>query len=88
MKKYDWEPSYGFCGLNTDPIEDLTYALELVRRRICAYNMGIRQGDVSCDCKYGINENDRSMGSEATGCPELRELINRLIHRSETLTDQ
>jgi hypothetical protein len=93
-EKLDWEPSYGFCGVSTkanaklaEALEALE-ALEAVRRRVCAYNMGLRNEDVRCDCKYGIDlTTKRTMGSEQTGCPELRELINRLLHRPETFND-
>lgn len=87
MKKtFDWEPEPGFCAGNRTPNEELAYALELVRRRICAYNMGIREGDVRCDCKYGINI-DSYAGSEGCGCPELRELIYRLLHAPESFKE-
>jgi hypothetical protein len=86
--KVDWEPSYGFCGMRETDRIALAEALELVRRRVCAYNMGIHDGDVRCDCKYGASIKEKtSMGSERTGCPELREIINRLLHRPETLED-
>lgn len=59
--------------------------LETARRSICCY-----LGD-PCDCKYrlGVNENG---GSEATGCPELRDLITCLTgfspyNRRQTVDD-
>jgi hypothetical protein len=40
-----------------------------------------------CDCKYGLGVNtDDRFGSEQTGCPELTEIINRLLHRPESLS--
>lgn len=79
------EPSYGF--LNTDRIE-LAKALEAVRRRICAYNMGLDPSrDVRCDCKYGLSIDKIIAGeyqsSEQTGCPELRSVIYLLLHGEE-----
>lgn len=84
MTDFDWEPSYGFCAENKTNVVELAEALELVRRRACAYNMDIMNGDTPCDCKYGGSVKEkRSLGSERTGCPELREIINRLLHRPE-----
>jgi hypothetical protein len=78
MSARPWEPSYGFCGeAATDRVE-LAHSLEAVRRRVCAY-----MGD-TCDCKYGLTTEARA-SSEHTGCPELRELIHRLLHRPESL---
>lgn len=41
-----------------------------------------------CDCKYGVDPEkayeSRANGSEQTGCPELREIIEEL-HRMEGL---
>lgn len=45
--------------------------LETARRSICCYS-----GD-PCDCKYGRTADTRP-SSEATGCPELRDLIRQL----------
>lgn len=84
-KAFEWEPSYGFCGMAETDAVRLAEALEVVRRRICAYNLGFNNADVRCDCKYGVSvEDDARLGSEQTGCPELREIINRLLHRPET----
>lgn len=47
---------------------ELYRTLETARRGICAY------ASDPCDCKYGIKL-DPGPGSEATGCPELRDLI-------------
>lgn len=88
MTNIDWEPSYGFCAFNTNDNVKLAEALEVVRRRVCAYNMGLRDGDVHCDCKYGATVNEKQFpGSESTGCPELREIINRLLHRPESFSE-
>jgi hypothetical protein len=47
---------------------------------VCGYRYSDR-----CDCKYGlVDAKYPGAGSEQTGCPELRELINRLLHRPET----
>jgi hypothetical protein len=82
-----WEPGYGFCAANRTEREALAKALELVRRRICAYSWGIER-DERCDCKYGadVTNPPQGIGSEATGCPELREVIHRLLHRPESFT--
>lgn len=82
------EPRYGM--LKTDK-EALAQALEAVRRRICCYNMGFDPSrDVRCDCKYGLSidkivsgEEKFSLGSEQTGCPELRSVIYMLLHSEE-----
>lgn len=86
-----WEPLYGFCAYNETDKVALAKTLEAVRRQICAYG-----GGNTCDCKYGLSVKesvptfeDRQGfniggtigGSEQTGCPELREIINRLLHR-------
>ena len=84
-KEFDWEPSYGFTGMNKTELVKLAEALELARRRVCAYNPPPYDSDRRCDCKYGASvKENQSMGSEQTGCPELRETINRLLHRIET----
>lgn len=81
-----WEPRYGFCAINKTDNVALAKALEDVRRRVCAYG-----GGPTCDCKYGLTVEDKPFnvgevirgynGSEKTGCPELREMIHRLLHR-------
>jgi hypothetical protein len=76
----DWEPEYGFCGGKTHDLEQLAYAVEMARRRVCAYSDG--RHDARCDCKYRLP--GRPVTSEQTGCPELRELVHRLLHRPET----
>lgn len=74
-----WEPSYGGCAEYVTDRVGLAHALEAVRRRVCAY-MG-----ESCDCKYGLTtEKQERQSSERTGCPELRELTHRLLHRPES----
>lgn len=84
----NWEPEPGFCALNENSNEELAAALEVVRRKICAYNMGTRDEDVRCDCKYGATpEEARWAGSENTGCPELREVIYRLLHKPESFRE-
>jgi hypothetical protein len=75
-----WEPDYGFCAMKETANVELAEALEVVRRRVCAYNIGSSERDVRCDCKYGASTESRRSG-EKTGCPELRELINRLLYR-------
>jgi hypothetical protein len=75
-----WEPTYGWSS--TDPVR-LASALEVIRRRLCAY------GGMSptCDCKFGIGVTllgaQALSGSEATGCPELRSVIQMLLHPNE-----
>lgn len=81
---YTWEPAYGFCGVITTDRVKLAKALEAVRRRVCSYGS---HGARGCDCKYGLTTtmpHDPQL-TEQTGCPELRELINRLLHRPNTL---
>lgn len=80
----DWEPSYGFCAFRNSTNIQLAEALEKARRRVCAYNWPPYDSDVPCDCKYGgtVKEN-RSLGSESTGCPELRETIYILLHGND-----
>lgn len=54
----------------------LIAALEQARREVCPY-----APPGSCDCKYGLIPNEPSPvvpGPEATGCPELRDLIRML----------
>ena len=77
-----WEPSYGF--MKTDRVV-LAAALEMVRRRNCAYG----PTSSTCDCKYGIGKHITPAGemydtkvwnSEMTGCPELRSVIHMLLH--------
>jgi hypothetical protein len=95
METADWEPRYGFCGMNLNDNEVLARSLEAIRRNVCAYG-----GGDMCDCKYGRTVGDEKFGgkwgdsksgtarffsSEQTGCPELREVINRLMHRPDTL---
>ncbi|WP_157368065.1 hypothetical protein [Alloactinosynnema sp. L-07] len=74
---------FGFCAFRTTSLRDLAAALEAVRRAVCAYG-----GDGRCDCKYGANPStELRVGTERTGCPELRELIHRLLARPESLTE-
>lgn len=79
-KRYGWEPRYGFTS--NDP-EAIAAALEVVRRRICAYGPDA----TTCDCKYGrgrqLTEEHVVPGSEQTGCPELRSAIWHLLHGAE-----
>jgi hypothetical protein len=80
-----WEPAYGFCATRDRDPRELAAALELIRRRVCAYGPNAK----TCDCKYGLGlrllDGDAStysgLSSEQTGCPELRELIHKLLHR-------
>lgn len=78
-EKLDWEPAYGVVARDPDVV-GLAKTLEMVRREVCAYNLGMFNYDVLCDCKYGKEEDTRS-GSEQTGCPELREVIHLLLHK-------
>lgn len=90
-KRFDWEPSYGFSASNKTDNEVLAAALEAVRRKICVYG-----GGDYCDCKYGIAATEptgqfsspraEQHGSEQSGCPELREMINRLLHRPSSFS--
>lgn len=79
---YNWEPAYGFAPFYTATNVGMAYSLEAIRRRLCAYRA---VGDQTCDCKYGVTMNG-SGTSEATGCCELREMIDRLLHRPETFS--
>lgn len=47
---------------------DIYRVLETARRQLCCY------ASDPCDCKYGVTADTRP-GTEATGCPELRDLI-------------
>ncbi len=69
-----WAPM-GPGFVRTDP-QVLARALEGVRRRVCAYGS---QGTQTCDCKYGMTADDERFGSERTGCPELRCVIEGLL---------
>lgn len=88
-----WEPSYGFCATNEHDRVELAMTLEALRRQVCCYGGGNR-----CDCKYGLRPDlgadvqefgvigSKTYGnSEQTGCPELREIIHRLLHRDQPL---
>jgi len=77
-----WEPAYGFCATDKHTNEELAAALEYVRRRICVYNF-TEATDVRCDCKYGAVPGQYG-NSEKTGCPELREVIYRLLYKPES----
>jgi hypothetical protein len=80
--EYPWEPEPGFCALNTTNNTALAEALEAIRRQRCPY------GDGRCDCKYGLDTSGpHGAGSERTGCPELREMIHRLLHRPNTFAE-
>lgn len=83
------EPQYGF--LHNHDKEALAQALEVVRRKICCYNIAAMTGDFTqdprCDCKYGLSidkivsgEVKYSQIGEKTGCPELRTVIHMLLH--------
>lgn len=76
-----WEPTYGFCGMKTTDNEVLAKALESIRQRVCLYGGG------RCDCKYGRDATAERQPSEASGCPEMIEVINRLMHRPNTFTE-
>ena len=90
----EWEPSYGFCAGNETDRVALAMTLEALRRQVCCYGGGNR-----CDCKYGLRVERGAVlkdfgiegtgvhmsNSEQTGCPELRELIHRLLHRDVPL---
>lgn len=60
----------------------LASALEVVRRRVCAYSDGTI--DARCDCKYGVGEVLTEGASiaphgEKNGCPELRDVVTFLL---------
>lgn len=83
MSDREWEPGYGFCDTNVTSNEELARALEAARREVCAYGS---MGEQTCDCKYGVTPAhplERRRG-ERTGCPELREMIHRLLYRPES----
>ena len=77
-----WEPAYGFCGMCTTDNETLAKALEDIRRRICLYGGG------RCDCKYGRDGTAERQGGEASGSLEMTELINRLMHRPTSFSEE
>lgn len=93
-KRFEWESTYGFCAYNETANEQLAATLEALRRKVCCYG-----GGDFCDCKYGLQAagptgrhgtwGDRDQTNrrnhEQTGCPELREMIHRLLYRPETL---
>ena len=90
-KRFDWESNYGFTAMNVHSNEELAATLEQLRRQVCVYG-----GGDFCDCKYGLKAEGttqdwmrargerRKWHGEQTGCPELRELIHRLLYRPET----
>lgn len=84
VRLFSWEPDYGFCERNVHTNQELARALEKARRRVCAYIGG---GVGGCDCKYGARPEGNRGSSEKTGCPELREVINRLLRRPETFVE-
>lgn len=54
----------------------LIAALEAARKAVCGY------AGPTCDCKYGLvpgGAEPYGLGSEETGCPEIRDLI-RLVN--------
>jgi hypothetical protein len=61
-----------FCGKK----QDIEKVIEFIRKDICCY-MGNH-----CDCKYGYN-GKKDYGSEQTGCPELRTILELLKNMSE-----
>ncbi len=84
VRLFSWEPDYGFCAENVHTNEELARALEKARRRVCAYGS---VGDQGCDCKYGARPEGNRGTTEKTGCPELREVINRLLRRPDTFVE-
>lgn len=84
VRLFEWEPDYGFAAENVHTNRELAAALENARRRVCAYRSA---GDQTCDCKYGARPDGNCSSSEKTGCPELREVINRLLRRPETFVE-
>jgi hypothetical protein len=68
--------------MKTTDNEVLAKALEDIRRRICCYGGGTR-----CDCKYGRDVTAARQHSEASGCPEMIEVINRLMHRPNSFAE-
>lgn len=85
VRLFEWEPDYGYCAENLKPNRELAAALEKVRRKVC---VRIDDGVNGCDCKYGGRPGDRrDSTSEKSGCPELREVINRLLRRPETFVE-
>lgn len=83
-----WKDKYDCSGdfYNRTSRQELAATLEAVRRTVCAY-MGDR-----CDCKYGLKPGDTRFeyvqaSSEQTGCPELAEVIDRLLHHPESFME-
>lgn len=81
----------GFAQPGSHDAVMLAAALEVVRRSVCAYSMGQLDRDVRCDCKYGAGRRvtdgeSYTLGSEKTGCPELREVITGLLQGGDPET--
>lgn len=73
-------------GMFTIPLHELAGRLTDYQHAVCAY--GTRDGDHRiCDCKYGgAPISNKRLGSEQTGCPELRmaaRIIRRLAEEEE-----
>lgn len=65
---------------------NLASALSRARREVCGYPPG-----GPCDCKYGLlpeigGIKVAHLGEEHTGCPELRDLIDRIDAEGEVET--
>lgn len=69
--------------------QNLIDALEEARKAVCAYGPLAR----TCDCKYGLVPDNgydwqpAMLGSEQTGCPELRDLIRAIRAEMEPNPD-
>jgi hypothetical protein len=66
------------------PIPKLIEALEVIRKRLCAY----RDGKGFCDCKFMIPGVDaRPLSERGNGCPEIALAIEKLKEYEELATD-
>ena len=65
--------------------EEVTNALSVMQRRVCAYDNFFRSEPPSfCDCKYGYDKDSNlDFGTENTCCPELRTVVALLGKLSE-----
>jgi hypothetical protein len=61
--------------------ERLIAGLEELRKSVCAYGPDA----VRCDCKFGVTCPRLHAGSEQTGCPELRQVIEYLQGEDERI---
>jgi hypothetical protein len=59
-------------------------ALHLMQRKVCGYDgLFVTVEPSFCDCKYGYSPTTKMRDSEATGCPELRTVVDLLDKMTE-----